>query len=269
MFGLPVLVFDIETIPDVKAGAHLHGLSLSRADTLLAMNSVRRQESDSDFPRIPLHEVVCISGLWVSEGKVKLFSFSQQDLSEKEILSKFLGIFDHHFPVLVSWNGNAFDLPVLIMRAMYHGLSAAGLLDQGELDNTRRYNNYQHRYQSRHTDLMDSLAMFNGRNFQRLDDLAVILGFPGKQGDSGYHVVDYVSDQQWDKLSQYCESDVLNTWLIYLRWQLLRGHLTVDEHHYWLIETKAYLTQHAPQQQTFLQAWQTSSQLSAFDSNIF
>lgn len=269
MLSLPVLVFDIETIPDVKAGSHLHGLTLSDPDALLALSNLRRQESDSDFPRLPLHEIVCISGLWISEGKIKLFSFCRQELSEKEILAKFLSIFDHHFPVLVSWNGNGFDLPVIIMRAMYHGLSAAGLLDQGDLDHSRRYNNYQNRYQNRHTDLMDSLAMFNNRNFQRLDDVAVIFGFPGKQGDSGYHVVDYVREQQWEKLCRYCESDVLNTWLIYLRWQLLRGHLTLDEHQYWLLETKNYLLQHAPQQQDFLQAWQHSSQQSAFDSSIF
>lgn len=261
-FALPVLVFDIETVPDTAAGAQLFGLNLPPEDVALAMNNIRRQEVNSDFPRLPLHEVVCISGFWVTEEQVQLFSFSQKDvnnqhqMTEKEILSKFLGIFDKRFPTLVSWNGSGFDLPVLIFRAMKHGLSAAGLLDQGELDRSRKFDNYQNRYQLRHTDLMDCLAMFNTRNFQRLDDVAVLLGFPGKQGESGYNVVDYVKNDQWAQLCQYCESDVLNTWLIYIRWQLLRGHLSQDEHQHWITITQDYLQAHAPQQQVFLKAWQ-------------
>lgn len=261
MLGLPVLVFDIETVPDTEAGARLFGLELPPDEVALAMNNLRRQEINSDFPRLPLHEVVCISGLWVTDEQIQLFSFSQQDpktgqrFSEKEILSKFLGIFDKRFPTLVSWNGSGFDLPVLMLRAMRHGLSAAGLMDQGERDSKRKFDNYQNRYQSRHTDLMDCLAMFNTRNFQRLDDVAVVMGFPGKQGESGYNVSDYVKQDQWTELCQYCESDVLNTWLIYLRWQGLRGYLSVDEQQHWMSQTRDYLQQHAPQQQHFLDAW--------------
>lgn len=264
MLGQPVLVFDIETVPDVKAGANLFGLNLPEDETRLAMNNLRRQEVDSDFPRLPLHEVVCISGLWAEDGQIKLFSFSQQDMSEKQILSKFLGIFDKRFPTLVSWNGSGFDLPVLLMRAMLHGITAAGLLDQGELDSSRKYNNYQNRYQNRHTDLMDSLAMFNGRNFQRLDDVAQLLGFPGKLGDSGYRVTDYVQGQHWDKLTQYCERDVVNTWLIYLRWQLLRGHVSVDAHQQWLLATADYLAEQ-PQHQQFLNIWRESAKTTDFN----
>lgn len=268
MLGFPALVFDIETIPDVKAGAALFGLTLPEVETRLAMSNLRRQETDSDFPRLPLHEIVCISGLWAKDGQIRLFSFSQQDLTEKEILSKFLGVFDRQFPTLVSWNGSGFDLPVLLMRAMLHGVTAAGLLDQGELDTSRKYNNYQNRYQSRHTDLMDSLAMFNSRNFQRLDDVAQLLGFPGKLGDSGYRVPDYVQDQSWDKLTRYCERDVLNTWLIYLRWQLLRGHLNYEEHQQWLGATRDYLQQSAPQQHTFLKAWHECAKHTDFNFEL-
>ena len=265
MLSLPVLVFDIETIPDVSSGSRLYDLELPYDDSLLAMTAIRRQESSSDFPRLLLHEIVCISGIWAEDGNIKLFSFCQGSMSEKQILQRFLAIFDKHFPTLVSWNGSGFDLPVILLRAMHHGLSAQGLLDQGEFEQSRRYNNYQNRYQHRHTDLMDCLALFNVRNFQRLDELALFLGFPGKQGQSGYQVHDYVTNKQWDVLCQYCESDVLNTWLIYLRWQLLRGHLDVTQHRQWAQYTHDYIKKHLPNQHEFLAHWLKNASLSPFN----
>lgn len=265
MVNLPILVFDIETIPDASSGARLYGLDLPDDDTVLAMNNIRRQECNSDFPRLPLHEIVCISCIWVKEESIKLFSFCREGMSEREILRRFLAVFDQHFPTLVSWNGSAFDMPVLILRAMHYGLSAQGLLDQGEFNSSRRYDNYQNRYQPRHTDLMDCLALFNPRNFQRLDDMALFLGFPGKQGHNGYQVHDYVKNQQWKVLCQYCESDVLNTWLIYLRWQLLRGALNLEQHQQWIQQTATYIETQVPDQHDFLTAWQKNASLTPFN----
>lgn len=266
---LPVLIFDIETITDLKSGAHLYQLDLTEADTEQALMKLRRQETGSDFQRLALHEIVCISGLWIDEkGSIKLFSFTQQHDSEAEILRKFLSIFDKRHPTLVSWNGSQFDLPVILFRAMYHGLSAPSLFDQGEIDQQKRYNNYQNRYHHRHVDLMDVMAMFNGRNFQKLDDIAHLLGLPGKRGAAGYHVPEYIRTQQWQKLSSYCEGDVLNTWLIYIRWLLLKGQLSAEDHRLWVQGTIQYLTTQ-PQQTEFLTVWQQSSQRTAFSSADF
>ena len=48
---LPVLVFDIETMTDLKSGAHLYGLDLPEADLQQALTKLRRQESGMDFQR--------------------------------------------------------------------------------------------------------------------------------------------------------------------------------------------------------------------------
>lgn len=243
MIHLPILVFDIETVEDVETGKRIHQLDLPDAEAALALANLRKQETGQDFPRLPFHEIVCISGLWIEDGSMKLFSFSQADLTEAQILEKFLGVFDKREPTLVSWNGSGFDIPVILYRAMLHKLSAVGLLDQGEHDSQKRYNNYQNRYHQRHTDLMDVLAMFNNRNFQKLDHVAQLLGFAGKQGTSGYDVAGMVQAGQWSELTQYCESDVLNTWLIYLRWQLLRGALDLGGHEEWLQLTQDFLAE--------------------------
>ncbi|NUF23089.1 3'-5' exonuclease [Acinetobacter oleivorans] len=264
----PTLVFDIETLTDLKAGAHLYHLDLPEADVEQALTKLRRQESGMDFQRLPLHEIVCISGLWIDESGFRLFSFSREQFSEAEILQKFLSIFDKRHPTLVSWNGSQFDLPVILFRAMYHGLSAPGLFDQGEIDSQKRFNNYQNRYHHRHIDLMDVMAMFNGRNFQKLDDIACILGLPGKRGESGYHVPEYVRNQQWLKLTSYCEGDVLNTWFIYLRWLVLKGQLSVDEHNHWISSSIEYL-QNMPQQSDFLEVWERTSKHTEFTSHYF
>ena len=253
----PTLVFDIETLTDLKAGAHLHHLDLPEADVEQALTKIRRQESGSDFQRLPLHEIVCISGLWIDEKGFRLFSFSREQNTEAEMLAKFFSIFEKKQPTLVRWNGS-----------QYHGLSAPSLFDQGEIDQQKRFNNYQNRYHHRHVDLMDVMAMFNGRNFQKLDDIASFLGFPGKRGESGYHVPKYVQTQQWLKLTSYCEGDVLNTWLVYLRWLLLKGQLSQQDHQQWLQATIDYL--HTQTQQTeFLQVWRQTSQYTVFTAHTF
>lgn len=266
--GQPTLVFDIETITDLKAGRHLYRLDLSDADTEAALTKIRRQETGFDFPQLSLHEVVCISGLWIEDQRLKLFSWTQEHYTEKEILQRFVNIFNGQSPILVSWNGAQFDLPVIMQRCLYHGVSAAQLYDHGEWNRQKRFDNYQNRYQLRHTDLMDILSNFNTRNIQKLDDLAEILGFPGKRGIPGYHVLDYVRQQQWGRLSRYCEGDVLNTWLIYLRWLLLRGFVQPNQHQILIQQTIQYL-QTQPQQQEFLQLWQQSAQYNPFTQNDF
>lgn len=266
---LPVLVFDIETLTDLKSGAHLYGLDLPEADLNSALTKLRRQEAGTDFQRLPLHEIVCISGLWIDErAGMRLFSFSREQYSEAEILQKFLSIFEKRHPTLVSWNGLQFDLPVILYRAMYHGLSAPSLFDQGEIDTQKRYNNYQNRYHHRHVDLMDTLAMFNMRHFQKLDDIAHLLGFPGKRGPVGYFIPEYVREQKWLELTSYCEGDVLNTWLVYLRFLLLKGQLLAEDHRLWIQATIHYL-QAQPQHQHFLTAWEQSAKHTEFTISDF
>lgn len=268
MFGFPILIFDVETMTDIKAGSQLYQLDLADESSLQALAKLRRQEAGTDFAKLPLHQVVCISGLWIDEGKFQLFSWTQHEYSEKEILQKFTGIFEKKQPILVSWNGTQFDLPVIMYRCLYHGITAATLFEQGEWDQQKRYNNYQNRYLPRHTDLMDVLSGFNQKSFQKLDEIVRILGYPGKQGISGNDVAEFVQQAQWAALGCYCESDVLNTWLVYLRWLLLRGFVDQQQHQYWIQRTIGYLQQHA-QHAAFLQQWQKSCLGTAFTANDF
>lgn len=266
---LPILVFDIETVTDVNMGSQLYGLhDLPDAEAIQALHKIRRSESGSDFPRLPLHEIVCVSGLWVDRQQLTLFSWTREQFDEVTILKKFIGIFEKRQPILVSWNGSQFDIPVILHRCMHYGLSAPNLFDQGEFNKSKRYDNYQNRYQLRHTDLMDVLSHFNVRNVQKLDDFAQILGLPGKGAVSGHQVTDMVLNREWQTLSCYCEGDVLNTWLIYLRWLLLRGFIDLDTHRQWVSSSIDYLCQHASAH-VFLKQWKASAATTVFTQHDF
>lgn len=223
-----VLVFDIETIPDVDAGRRLHGLEgLSDKDVGSVMFHKRRQETgDSEFLRHHLHQVVAISAVFRSRDKFNVWSLGEPDSSEQELIQRFYDGIERYSPTLVTWNGGGFDLPVLHYRALKHGISAPRYWETGDNDTGFKWNNYLSRYHSRHTDLMDVLSGYQGRAVAPLDEVATLLGFPGKMGMSGAKVWDNYLDGDIVGIRNYCETDVLNTYLVYLRFELMRGHLT-------------------------------------------
>lgn len=226
-----VLVFDIETIPDVDAGRRLHGLEgLSDADVASAMFNLRRQENGTEFLRLHLQRVVAISAVLRRGDSLKVWSLGEADSPEKELIQRFFDGVERFSPTLVSWNGCGFDLPVLHYRALLHGVQAPRYWETGDEDQSFRWNNYLSRYHARHTDLMDVLSGYQGRACAPLDEIATMLGFPGKMGMSGAKVWDAFQAGDIAGIRDYCETDVLNTWLVYLRFELMRGRLTPEGH---------------------------------------
>ncbi len=216
----PILVFDIETIPDVETGRRLYPTlkGLDDADALSALTALRQAEAGTDFMRLPLHKVACLSFLWFDGASFRLKSLSLETMSEDQILATFLRAFDKK-PTLVSWNGAGFDIPVIMYRAMHHKLSAPALFNPAVKPD------YLYRYGEMHIDLMDKMSLYNGYQRQKLDTIASLCGFAGKGDIDGSQVVPMVQAGDWQKLTTYCESDVLNTWLIYLRWLILTGKM--------------------------------------------
>lgn len=234
----PILVFDIETVPDVATGRQLYAslAQLSDDDALTALIALREAEAGNSFMRQPLHKIACLSFLWVADDKFHLKSLSLNEHSEDEILRIFFRAFDKNpAPILVSWNGSGFDLPVIMYRALHHKLSAPKLFN-----NQNKYG-YMSRYSDAHSDMMDKLALYNSYNRQKLDTVAAVCGIAGKGDLDGSQVVPMVQQGQWDKLCRYCESDVLNTWFIYLRYQLLVGKLSFEQHQILCQNTQQYL----------------------------
>jgi 3'-5' exonuclease len=130
----------------------------------------------------------------------------------------------------VSWNGGGFDLPVLHYRGLKHGVVADKYWDMGEDDREYKWNNYISRYHMRHLDMMDLLAMYQPRANAPLDAMAKLCGLPGKLGMDGSQVYPAYLDGKLDDIRRYCETDVMNTWLLYCRFQKMRGGFTAVEH---------------------------------------
>jgi len=257
---MTTVVFDIETIPDIEGGKRLYGLEgLSDKDVASVMFHKRRQESGgSDFLRQHLQRIVAISVVVHDRYRQQLavYSLGEGGDDEATLLREFFALIDRHTPTLVSWNGSGFDLPVLHYRAMVHAIPAPRYWETGEGDNSFKWNNYLSRYHWRHTDLMAVLAGQDSRAYAPLDEMATLCGLPGKLGMSGDKVWDYYRNGDLAAIRNYCETDVLNTYLLYLRFQLLRGELQGAEYRQ---ECQA-LRQHLqglgrPHLDQFLAAW--------------
>jgi hypothetical protein len=254
------LVFDIETVPDVAFGRRLYDLGdLTDAQVAKAMFARRRQDSGGDFLPLEQHRVVAISCALRSGDGLRLWSLGEPDAPEAELLQRFFDGIGKLSPDLVSWNGSGFDLPVLGYRALLWGIQAPRFWETGAGDVEFRYNNYLGRYHWRHTDLMDVLSGFSSRNRVSLANMACLLGLPGKLGFGGEQV--WETFQRGDTLGirRYCETDVLNTYLIHLRFERLRGRLGADEYRAEVGRVREYLRASSePHLAQFLAAWPES-----------
>jgi hypothetical protein len=189
------------------------------------MTFMRQQKAGTDF--LPLHQqrIVAISVTFRTADSFKVWSLGDEDADEAELVRRFFDGIDRYTPDLVSWNGGGFDLPVLHYRALKHGVQAPRYWEMGEGDRDFKWNNYLSRFHWRHVDLMDVIAGFQPRGRASLDQMAAMLGFPGKLGMSGGLVWETYLKGGIRDIRNYCETDVLNTWLIYLRFEFMRGNL--------------------------------------------
>lgn len=249
--------FDIETVPDIEFGRQLYGLEgLEDEDVGTAMLFKRQQAVGHDFLPLHQHRVVAISVALRSGDSFRVWTLGDENSDEAEIVGRFFDGIARYTPDLVSWNGGGFDLPVLHYRALKHGIQAPRYWETGESDRDFKWNNYLSRYHWRHIDLMDVLANFNPRATAKLDEIASMLGFPGKLGMDGSKVWGKFLEGGIREIREYCETDVLNTWLVYLRFEYMRGNLDDKDldREYALIRTTLE-TMDAPHLNNFLAAW--------------
>ena len=254
----PVLVFDLETIPDVSGLRRLHAdwRDLSDAEVAERAFSARREKTGGDFLPLHLHRIVAISCVLRNDAGFRVGSIGASTDTEASLVQSFFGMIDRHSPQLVSWNGTCFDLPVLHYRGLLAGVSATRYWDLGDDDREFRYNNYIARYHTRHLDLMDVLAMFNSRSNAPLDELSKLAGYPGKLGMDGSHVWRAYCNGEIDQIRGYCETDVVNTYLLFNRFQKMRGLLNGDQHAAEEVLVRETLRrQSAAHWSEYLQAW--------------
>jgi 3'-5' exonuclease len=223
---MTIMVFDIETIPDVEAGKSIYKIdpNLSTIDVIKVMHSINRQKKNgSEFLPHYLHKIVAISVLIQDRDLIKIWSLGSIDDSEKKLIERFFSGLEMYQPTLVSWNGIAFDLPVIHYRSLLHQVISKTYWEVGESRTEFKWSNYINRYHYKHIDVMDLLSGYQKSASASLDHIAIILGLPGKMVLTADQVLSCYLEGDLQKIRNYCEIDVLNTYIVFLKTQLIRG----------------------------------------------
>jgi predicted PolB exonuclease-like 3'-5' exonuclease len=266
-----LFVFDIETIVDTDAVPNLTGFDDPDIEA-------RRQEIEryhlnissgkNPFPRQPFHKIVAISFL---EAEIEysgmgcesyhlreLRTGGEPTFDEKQLIQGFFSYFERLKPRLVSYNGRGFDLPVLKYRAMVHGIQAPWLYNAGD-----KWNSYQSRYSSDwHCDLLEVLSDFGASSRGKLNEICSVLGFPGKFGIDGSKISSMFDAGKIQEIRDYCETDVMNTYLVYLRLMHHKGTLSTDKYNLALADIIALIEAEGEARQhlsDFMAAWGEAS----------
>ena len=212
-----LIVWDIETVPDLRGFAAANGHD-GKAD-----HQIREAMGDK-FPKHIYHSIICIGALVAhcDSGHWQVDALGAPHIGErpeKELITGFVNRIAELSPQLVTFNGSGFDLPVLRYRAMIHALPAIGLAARP----------YFHCYSQDAIDLCDVLSSFSSKAKVSLHELCRVMGLPGKpNGISGADVERYHREGRIREIADYCESDVLNTYRVWLRYELFRGGLSYE-----------------------------------------
>jgi predicted PolB exonuclease-like 3'-5' exonuclease len=208
-----VLVFDLETVPDVT------GFARAEHMTRHPEHEVRRQMGEK-VARQLFQRIVCIGSLAAERldgawRPTSLDSPHEPEQDERALIEGFVARLVGA-PQLVTFNGHTFDLPVLRYRAMLRSVSAPGLSARPYFD----------RAASDTIDLCDILSGQERHARASLDELARLLDLPGKpHGMDGQAVEGMFAEGRHDEIAAYCRSDVVNTYRCWLRYELFCGRL--------------------------------------------
>jgi 3'-5' exonuclease len=215
------LALDLETVPDEDLVSAVDGEpSRPYPDKLGRLLAARRAQSGgrSDFLPIPYHRPVAACTLDAVERDGALVvsdvgCWTDRRGQEAAFLERTWERLERR--TLVTFHGKGFDLPVLELRSLKLGLSVPGWFSAGRLGAP-----------DDHHDLFDLLSNGGAAPAAPLDLYAKLVGLPGKENVAGKDVGLLYAQGALDRIAGYCMSDVVQTWLLYLRFRLLEGSLT-------------------------------------------
>lgn len=210
-------IFDLETIPDFEFVRTVLGDQDSDEELLMEKASEELARNKSGFLPPMYHRVVSWVGLWIENTGQPRQKVSWNGEDEKEGLKQ---IFDAISTFkdfgLIHHNGKGFDIPVLLYRAMRHGLQMPV-----------RMNDYEIRYRySRHNlDLVDEFSNYGASSWPKLKHLGQLIGIPFKQTGEGNQVLEMFNNGELDLIEHYCYEDVMATYIVWLYQQYTVGNI--------------------------------------------
>jgi predicted PolB exonuclease-like 3'-5' exonuclease len=176
-----------------------------------------REELGGGFFPTSLHVPISIAVGNVNEDHIleSVENLGDGQVSPGELVREFWRRAEQFSGCLVTFNGRGFDLPVLELHALRHGICAPAHFAQ----RSRRLDDH-------HLDLQDFLT--NRGDFRirgGLDLLLKSIGLPGKTGIDGSQVQELYDAGRLDQIHRYCRSDVIQTYFLFLRVELMRGRI--------------------------------------------
>jgi predicted PolB exonuclease-like 3'-5' exonuclease len=235
----------MKSLDQASRGAHNAGASMPEVTVVLDIETVKDMTvlpQDWDVNRWPppiAWQVIAI-GLLVatqSDGSYQIEKLTCGVGEERYLLEQFWAFFDRRQPLLVTWNGRCFDLPVLLHRAMLHNVQAKAWFAGN------RTSSYGYRFSADdHCDLMDQLTNYGAAQKITLDLAAAALGFAGKAGVDGSQVEKLFDEGNLIEISEYCECDLLNLFGVFLKWAHLTGRIDATGLNQSLSHTAAFLS---------------------------
>jgi predicted PolB exonuclease-like 3'-5' exonuclease len=215
-------VFDIETRVDKRLlnQVFFDGDGLTDEGAYRRFREAMRADGN-DFFTLTLHVPISIAVGDVGEDYAlrSVANLALENYSEERLAREFWSRMERFAGCLVSFNGRRFDLPVLELAAMRHGISAPSYFGAAESPRGR----YS---PERHLDLCDFLTNYGAVGLRGgMNLLLKMIGLPGKTGISGAMVQDYFDAGRLEEIHRYCRSDVIQTYFLFLRVQLMRGRI--------------------------------------------
>lgn len=215
-----IFAFSIKIVPDIDGCRRLFDLhGLSDEDVAKAVLHKRRQQANTEILSHHLQKIVSISAVLRNRDQFRVWSLGDVESNEEELLKRFFSGIDRYTPDLLSWSGNRFDFPIIHCRSLLYALNAGTYWSSGE-----------HEMRIRHVDLTQALNGVLSQDEAPLGEVAGLCGFPARTGKSVIEVCDSYLEGNIQQLRNDGEIDVLNTYLIYLRFLCNKGQLDAESY---------------------------------------
>lgn len=219
-------VFDVETRVDKRLlnQVYFEGHGLTDEAAFQRYREELQRRRDNDFFPTTLHVPISIAVGNIGDDYVlnAVENLALADYSEEKLVREFWTRAERFTGALVSFNGRRFDLPVLELAALRHGIAAPIHFGDGSLARNRHS-------PERHFDLYDYLTNFGAVSLAGgMDLLLKMIGMPGKSGMDGSMVQEYFEGGRLDEIHRYCRNDVVQTYFLFLRIALMRGDIDED-----------------------------------------
>lgn len=228
---------------------------MSDAEVAEMAFQVRRQQTGGEVMQPHLQRIVAIACVLRLGNQVKVWSLGDLNESEGGLIQRFFDGIEKYTPQLVSRNGGSVEFPVLRYRGLIHGVICPRYWEQGERDRNFQQNNYLNPDHTRHLDLMDLFAKHTAH--VSFDALAQLMGLPAKLGMDDSNVWEAHQNRQLAEIRHACEIKVMNTYLVFTRFQMMRGVLSREAYQQECDLVRAELQKlNQPHLNEYLAAWQ-------------